>query len=112
MGDELETWLLDAGDEIIRKESLSGAASLTPLEHAIYSLWVIDYAVRNSGTLDPMEELYPNALQELLTFSRSSNLPSLSVWLPSARNEQMFCNAYYNHFSAACAELQQLHVRA
>jgi len=112
MDDDLETWLLDAGDAVIRKKGLAGHSSLEPLEQAIYSLWVVDYAVRNSGTLGPMHELYPQALQELRTFSRSSNLQALSMLLQDSDNEAFFCGKYNNQFGAACAELRQLRARA
>src|SRR5258708_32374277 len=112
MNDDLEAWLLEAGDDVIRKKSVSDHSSLAPLEQAIYALWVVDYAVRNSGTLGPMQELHPQALQELFAFSQSANLPALSVLLQSSANESHFCSTYSNQFGAACAELRQLHARA
>jgi len=105
--DDLEDWLLDAGDQIIGKKSELGYDALSKAEQAIYCLWVIDYAVRNSGTLEPMRELYPSALTELDTFATESRSPILSSWLASATNEPNFCQNYAHEFGAVCAELHR-----
>ena len=53
-----ETWLIEIGDEIIEKKSNSNYEDLSELEKSVYCFWVIDYAVRNSGTLGPFADLY------------------------------------------------------
>ena len=114
MAEDLETWLLDVGDEIIVKRGAADAAGSTPLseaEQAVYCMWVIDYAVRNSGTLDPAEELHPRALFELTTLARTNHLSVLSEWLAGALDEEKFCDDYYDHFDAVCGELQLFYER-
>jgi hypothetical protein len=59
-----------------------------------------------------MHELHPQALQELRSFSHSSNLQALSTLLQDSDNEALFCSKYNNLFGAACAELRQLRERA
>ncbi len=48
MAEDFETWIIETGDAIIQKQSEQGKAPLSPIEQAVYCLWVIDYAVRNS----------------------------------------------------------------
>jgi hypothetical protein len=106
--DDAETWLLEAGDAVVEKKAEQGAGSLSALDKAIYCLWVIDYAVRNSGTLGPVQELYPGAKDELLAFARASRLDGLAAWLAGAGDEKTFCATYYRHFDGACGELRRL----
>lgn len=104
--DDAETWLLTAADEVHHKKAERGGASLTAAEHAIYCMWVIDYAVRNSGTLEPMRELYPGAGAELEAFARRSSLGRLGAWAKSIADEARFCETYEGSFPSACAELR------
>jgi len=46
-----ETWLLDASEVIWKKALEAGRGSLSPLEHLISGLAVIDYCMRNAGDL-------------------------------------------------------------
>lgn len=105
---DAETWLLDAGDEVIAKKAKRGAASLSDVERAIYCLWVLDYAVRNSGSFGPMNELYPSAKDELLAFAQARKLEAMAAWLVSASDEGAFCADYYSHFDKTCSELRKL----
>jgi hypothetical protein len=106
MIDDMETWLIDAGDEVIQKRVTMGVEVLSPVERAIYALWVVDYAVRNSGTLIPMSEMYPTALVELRAFATLGDLPALKLLAGSAADNTAFCDGYYRHFDAAIQELR------
>ena len=96
--DDPETWLLTAGDNVIRKMATSEREPLAPSEHAIYCLWVIDYAVRNAGTLEPMRDRHADAASDLESFARSSNLNLLRDWAASAADEMAFCASYHETF--------------
>lgn len=100
-----ESWVIEEGAEVIAKMAAPDA-SVTPTEHAIYCLWVIDYAVRNSGTLEPMRELHPAAAVELEAFARACNLTRTAFWIASSADEHTFCEAYIDTFPAACTELR------
>jgi hypothetical protein len=104
---DAEGWLLDAGDEVIRKGA--EGAVLSDLDKAIYCMWVLDYAVRNSGTLEPMRELHPVAKDDLLSFARARRLDALAAWLGGAADEESFCAEYYTNFERGCTELRKLH---
>lgn len=65
MNDEdSETWLLNAGHEVIEKKVAHDYASLSPIERLIYCLWVADYGMRNAGDLITAADLYPPFLSE------------------------------------------------
>lgn len=103
-----ETWLLDTGDLVIRKKIDTGYEALSDIEKAIYSLWVIDYAVRNSGTLIPVQDLHPMAIADLLAFARFRDCRLLSALFDRADNADEFCESYYDEFEGACGELRTL----
>jgi hypothetical protein len=103
----LESWLVEVSGDIIEKKSSQGIDSLTPTELAIYNLWLIDYAVRNSGSFGPLEDMDSDAIAALRAFSSANNMPVLSSWLSQANDEQAFCESYYHHFPSACLELKQ-----
>jgi hypothetical protein len=104
--DDDETWLLSVADNILQRRAEPNSAPLTPTDQAIYCFWVIDYAVRNSGTLEPMRELYPKAVADLDTFVRAHALPTFTAWLTSSADEDAFCAAYHDTFPSICAELR------
>ncbi len=103
----LESWLVDVGGDIIEIKSSQGLSALTALQIAIYNLWLIDYAVRNSGSFGPLEDMGSDAIEALFTYSLSNNLPALASWLAQANDEEAFCKNYYHHFPGACLELKQ-----
>ncbi|KVQ26878.1 MULTISPECIES: hypothetical protein [Burkholderia] len=103
---DMETWLIDEGNRVIQKESLEGFNSLTLIERVVYSMWVVDYAVRNSGTLEPMRELYPEALHELGAFAVPNNAANLLALLHLSSKEERFCAEYYERFDRACGDIR------
>lgn len=105
---ELESWLMNVGGDIIDIKSSQGLAALMPLQIAIYNLWLIDYAVRNSGSFGPLEDMESDAIEALFEYSSSNHMPALTAWLAEAKNEAAFCNDYYHRFPGACLELKQL----
>lgn len=105
--DDPETWLLTAGEKVIRKMAMSEREPVAPSEYAIYCLWVIDYAVRNSGTLEPMRDRHAAAASALEAFAQSSNLNLLRDWAASTADEMAFCVTYHEIFPTACSELRE-----
>jgi hypothetical protein len=54
---ELETWIIDAGHDVIVKESGAGADALSDLDRLIKCLWAADYGMRNAGDLETANEV-------------------------------------------------------
>lgn len=99
-----ETWLIEFGDKIIEKKSEVGIEVLTDYEKAIYCLWVVDYSIRNSGTLDAVEDLYPRALVEFESFSAKHKwLPKLSLMEIVSSQE-----SYYQNYDVLCNGLRSV----
>ena len=46
---ELEDWLTDCGDEVVRKIAAQGEAALTKREKLIHEIWLLDTETRNGG---------------------------------------------------------------
>lgn len=107
LDDDLEFWLLETGDAILNKKAVAGSDSLTTTEQAIYHLWVIDYAVRNSGSLEPVADFECDAVALLQAFARQHQLTILADWLRTSTDETLFCDNYEVHFNAACQQLKQ-----
>jgi len=104
-----ETWLIDEAGKIVGKKSIEGYESLTSLEKAIYCFWVIDYAIRNSGTLEPMREIHKSSIAELIEFSKNNNCKNLYSMLAITDNEKVFCRDYSETFDKACKDLHNLY---
>ena len=101
-----ETWLIEVGDKILEKKANSSYTNLNEIDKAIYCLWVIDYAVRNSGTLEPVKELHHSAIQELKETAKSQNWPNISNLLKLSDNEVLFCEKYYEQYEDSCNEIR------
>lgn len=69
-----ETWLIDTGDVVLQKLHNKGADSLAPTEWGIYWMWTIDYAVRDSGSFGPLQDMDSTAIEDLLAFSKLTGL--------------------------------------
>lgn len=108
---EMEDWLVEVGDEIIRKKASVGVDALSTTEVAIYALWIVDYSVRNSGTLIPMTELHPATLQQLGSFAVKNDLHALKLLALGTLDDELFCDKYYQWFEAATEELRLLHIK-
>ena len=104
-----ESWLIEIGEEIIEKKAAVGICALTNIEHAIYCLWVIDYAVRNSGSLEPVKELYPTAIKDLSNLSQTNSWLLNSKTAAESENPAQFCSSYYESFENRCGELRSVY---
>ncbi|MDJ0945600.1 MAG: hypothetical protein QNJ30_19200 [Kiloniellales bacterium] len=104
MEDDNETWILDAGDEVIQKRAAQGPAALQPLERLIYCLWVADYGMRNAGDLSAAGDLYPDFQAEAAELAGDLKLPTThaAFALPPAELEQR----YLQLFDAICEEIR------
>lgn len=101
-----ETWLINESDRIINKKSSDGYKSLSDLEKAVYCFWVVDYSVRNSGTLQPMLDLNEHSISELIKFSEEYKCNNLHFMMELSNHETTFCENFYKHFDNACEDLR------
>ncbi len=101
-----ESWLVEIGDDIIVKKSEVGFESLTEIERAIYCLWVIDYAIRNSGSLEPVKDVFPQSIQLLNKIAVQNNWAVTAEFFAQNKTDEAICAAYYDQFESICGELR------
>ncbi|TAA42571.1 hypothetical protein [Corallincola spongiicola] len=102
-----ETWLIEFGDDVIEKKAELGIEALTDYEKVVYCFWVIDYSIRNSGTLDAIEDIYPEAISEFEALAGKNHwLSKFNIKEVSSSEE-----AYYRNFEVFCSELRSVQTR-
>lgn len=100
---ELETWIVEAGGDVIEKASARGQEALTPLETLIYCLWVADYGMRNAGDLEAAADVHAGFQEEAARLAADLGLPltRAALELPAADLEQR----YFDLLAAIVGEL-------
>jgi hypothetical protein len=99
-----ETWIIEAGDAVIRKMTFGGIECLSPWETLVYCIWVADYGMRNAGDLDVAADWYPEfhldarRIAEALSF----RLTREAFSLPKSDLER----EYLDRFEPICNEIR------
>jgi hypothetical protein len=99
-----ETWIIDAGDAVIRKRTGLGGPALSPVERLIYCVWVADYGMRNAGDLETARDLYGDFQREAahLAGQLGLNFTCESFSLPTASIQ----GEYFERFDRICEEIK------
>jgi hypothetical protein len=105
IGFEAETWLIDRGDDIIRKESQFGEGSLDATERLILFLWYTDYCMRNAGDLGNLDDLCADCLEQAEKLARELDKDA-ALGLFSLRGES-FEKQYFERCDAVVTELSE-----
>jgi hypothetical protein len=84
---ELETWIVEAGGDVIEKQAAHGRSALTPLEKLIYCVWVADYGMRNAGDLDTASEVYPQFQEEAASLALELGMPRTHATFALAKTD-------------------------
>ena len=102
---ENESWIIDAGDQVIRKKASVGVAALSRRDRLIYCLWVADYGMRNAGDLSQAHFLHPTWQQDAVQMASDLSLEFTrdSFSLPKAVLQQR----YFERFERICTEVRQ-----
>jgi hypothetical protein len=104
-----ETWIIYAGDAVIKMKAVLGVSALSLIERLVYCVWVADYGMRNAGDLETAHDLYPNFQREAaylagevgLGFTRESFLSPTTV----------IQDEYFERFDRICDEIKNAHFR-
>lgn len=100
-----ETWLLDVGDEILRKKAEGITRSLTSPERLLYCLWVADYSMRNAGDLAAAGDLYRRFHEEARQLAEELRLPfTLETFSFGTRDLE---REYFSRFDRVCDEIRR-----
>ena len=97
-----ETWLLDAGGDVIAKQARG--ERLSSVERLVYCLWVADYGMRNAGDLETARDLHPSFQRDAVRLAEALGLrvTQAAFALPPEALEA----AYLDRFDAVCAEVR------
>lgn len=101
---DLEDWLAEAGDAIIRKELEAGLLALSPMEKLIYCVWVADYGMRNAGDLDAAVDLHASFQEEAVKLATQLHLNRTRDTFAVSR-EKLEKN-YFKRFAEVCEEIR------
>ena len=102
---ENETWLIEIGDAVIRKEAGSGAHSLLPWEKLVHCLWVADYGMRNAGDLDTAADVDSAFHSEGSRLAAELALPLTKEAFGLSQRELE--DQYFDRFESICDEMKQ-----
>jgi hypothetical protein len=102
-----ETWIIEAGDSVIRKKASHGAAALTPLERLVYCLWVADYGMRNAGDLDTAHDVYADFHNEAERLASELSLNHTRDAF--ALTKEALQQQYFERFDGICDEIKRVH---
>jgi hypothetical protein len=101
---ENETWIIEAGDDVIQKEARDGASSLSPKERLIYCLWVAYYGMRNAGDLQAARDVHAIFQSEGLELARDLRL--VHTQAAFALSEADLQREYFQRFDKICDEIR------
>lgn len=104
---DYETWVIELGADIIRKEHESGTSNLSNVEKAVYDLLAVDYAVKNAGDMEALEDLRPSAAIDLAAFLRTIEQFDLATYMDQLATAGEDCESYYEKFAALCQAIQK-----
>jgi hypothetical protein len=102
---ENETWLIDTGDLVIKKEHRMGKDSLLPWEVLVYCLWVADYGMRNAGDLDTAADVCSGFHTDAKRIAAELALP-LTTEAFSLSKEALETE-YFDRFESICDEIKR-----
>lgn len=104
-----ETWVIAAGDTVIKKMVESGLVGLAPLERLVYCLWVADYGMRNAGDLDAADAIYPQFQSDARCIAKHLSLQVTceAFSLPRSTLE----SEYDRRFEQICDEIRDAEAR-
>ena len=99
-----QTWLIDAGHDIIEKKRAQGREALTPRERLIHCFWIADYSMRNAGDLATARDLDFYYRTDGARAAAALDLPVAASLF--ALSEGELERRFFDLFDAVCAELR------
>ncbi len=104
MAQDNETWIISAGDAVIKQRASRGAESLSALERLIYCLWVADYGMRNAGDLETAYDLYEPFQGEGARYAKELGLSQTYAAFTLSQSELE--TRYFDVLDSICAEIR------
>jgi hypothetical protein len=102
---ENQTWLIDTGDVVLKKESAGGVLSLTRWERLVYRVWVADYGMCNAGDLDTAADVHPRFQEEAAELAKELSLAFTYETFSLSKEDLQL--QYFERFDRLCDELKK-----
>jgi hypothetical protein len=99
-----ETWIIEAGGDVIEKELSAGLDTLDAWERLVYCLWIADYGMRNAGDLDAAFDIYDAFLTEAR--KASSELGLVGCYGAFSLSPSELEARYFDLFDSLCNEIR------
>ncbi len=99
---ELETWIVEAGHEVLEKESRFEV--LSDRELLIKCLWAADYGMRNAGNLETANDIFSGFQAEARQIAERLSLTATRDAFALPRDQ--FEMSYFQRLPKICAELK------
>lgn len=100
-----QTWVIEAGHEVLEQEATAGFSSLTAAERLLYCLWVADYSMRNGGDLATAEDVDKQFQEKGLAAAQELTLTKCIEAFSLAREN--FELRYFELFYTLCEEIKR-----
>ena len=105
-----ETWIIETGDNVVRKMRELGSNGLTQWDNLVYCLWVADYGMRNAGDLDTAADLYASFHSEGRHIAKALSLPiTLAAF---SLNKAELELEYFDRFESMVEEIKKAKSRS
>ncbi|WP_034161456.1 hypothetical protein [Sphingomonas sp. ERG5] len=99
-----QTWLIDAGHDIIEKKRAHGVDALVPRDRLIHGFRVADYSMRNAGDLATARDLDPRYLADARAAAMVLGLPRAIAAFGLSEGELE--RRFFDLFDGICDELR------
>jgi hypothetical protein len=101
-----ETWIIYAGDAVIRIKARTGLASLTEWELLVCCLWVADYGMRNAGDLDTAADVFADFHSSACRTAKALSLPL--TYATFSQTQTDLERTYFDRFDSICDEIKRI----
>lgn len=99
-----ETWIIEAGERVVERKARVGLGEMTDWEQLVYSLWVVDYGMRNAGDLEAARDLFEDFQSLGLNAARKLSLPRTCGAFALAT--ETLVAQYFELFDGVCVEVR------
>ena len=99
---DTETLILELGDKVL--ETRTEGKELSRIENLIYMTWVLDYAVRNAGSKEALEDFTDFDQKVFNDLCSEFEIAELAKVL-DCKDDESFCDQYDKVFDVAVLTL-------
>jgi len=101
---ENETWVVEAGGDVVEKKAEVGLNGLSEHEQLLYWLWWADYMMNNAGDFAGAEDLNRDFQSEIVNCANKLDMRFTAETFLLPR--ETLREQYFDRFDRVCAELR------